>query len=454
LEKIGKPCVYITTDNFLKDARSSAEDNGVPGMRIVAVPAASYYRNRISVAEVKPVADGAFNEIVSGLTKPISSAESTPKPKAQIDTGFKFTADSTEAVLEKFNEKFLENHWSDGLPLIPPTPARVKWILSGTSRSPKEALGTVAPKNGMATIEKIAINAVMAGAKPEYLPVIIAAMEALTDKNFNALHVLTSTGSFSLVIAVTGPIVKEIGLNYGIGYWGYGYRANSTIGRAVRLCTINMGYLWPAENDMALVGRPSSHTFYVVAENQDDSPWPPYHTGEGFKAGDSCVTVSTVGGYGTYGANIYGGGAVGVWTGESVLKRMIEEARAEKGPLRSMSFGNSGESALNGANRNQGSQGSQASQGMGGRKYLLLIHPELADELNRAGYTPASLRKYFSEQVDTSWVKPEDTHVIVAGGIPGYTLTLSYNRGAHLTKLIRGATLTKAGKEAVAQAAR
>jgi hypothetical protein len=436
LEKIGKPGVYVTTDNFLKDAQSSAEDNGVPGMRIVAVPAATYYKDRISVEQIRPAAVGIFTAIISGLTRPITSEEASPKPKPSVDASLRITAKSTEEAVEKFNEKFLDNHWSDGLPLIAPTPTRVKWMLSGTTRSPKEVLGTVAPKNGTATIEKIAINAVMAGAKPEYLPVIIAAMEALTDKKFNALHVMTSTGSFSLVIAVTGPIVREIGMNYGIGYWGYGYRANSTIGRAVRLCTINMGHLWPAENDMALVGRPSSHTFYVVAENQDDSPWPPYHVGEGFRAEDSCVTVSTVGGYGTYGANIYGGGAVGVWSAESVLKRIIEEARADQGPLRSMSFGNSGEAPSDGANRNQGN---------GGRKYLMLIHPEFAQELKRLGYSQDSLRKYVSEQIGAASVKPEDTHIIVAGGIPGYTLTLSYNRGAHQSKLIRGAALTKAG---------
>jgi hypothetical protein len=438
--------VYITTDNFLKDAKSSAEDNGVPGMRIVAVPAATFYKDRITVAQVRPVAAGAFNAIVDGLTSPITAEESKPKPKRALEANLKFTAATNELALEQFNEKFIENHWSDGLPLVAPTPANVKWMLSGTSRSPKEVLGTVAPKNGTATIEKIAINAVMAGAKPEYLPVIIAAMEALTDKRFNTLHVMTSTGSFSLVIAVTGPIVKEIGMNYGIGYWGYGYRANSTIGRAVRLCTINLGYLWPAENDMALVGRPSSHTFYVVAENQDDSPWPPYHAGEGFRPEESCVTVSTVGGYGTYGANIYGGGAVGVWTAESVLQRIIEEARGDQGPLRSMSFGNSGEGGRDdAANRNQGG---------GGRKYLMLIHPEFAQELKRLGYSQDSLRKHVSEQIGAASVKPENTHIVVAGGIPGYTLTMSYHLGAHLTKSIRGATLTKSGKEAAAQARR
>ena len=156
-------------------------------------------------------------------------------------------------------------------------------MLAGTARSPNEVIGTVEPKRGKATIEKIAINAVMAGAKPEYLPVIIAAMEGLTDKNYDLLHVMASTGSFTLQVVVDGPIAEEIGMNSGIGLLGYGFRANNAIGYALRLCLINTGLLWPAVNDMALVGRPSSHTFYVFAENQRNNPWGPYHVSEGYK---------------------------------------------------------------------------------------------------------------------------------------------------------------------------
>ena len=203
----------------------------------------------------------------------------------------KITAESYEAALEKFNQLFLDNHWGSGLPLMPPTPERVKWMLTGTKRSPQEVIGTVAPKNGKATIEKIAINAAMAGARPEYMPVIIAAMEALTDKSYDLLHVMASTGSFTLQIIVNGPIGEEIGMNSGIGLLGYGFRANNTIGHAIRLSLINMGHLWPAENDMALLGRPSSHTFYVFSENERNNPWEPYHVSLGYKKEESCVTV-------------------------------------------------------------------------------------------------------------------------------------------------------------------
>ena len=179
-------------------------------------------------------------------------------------------------------------------------------MLTGTSRSPNEVMGTVAPKNGTATIEKIAINAVMAGAKPEYLPVIIAAMEGLLDKEYDLLHPQTSTGHFNFVVMFSGPIAKEIDMNSWIGFLGHGWRANNTIGRAVRLSLLNLGHMWPAVNDMALVGRPSSHTLYTFAENEEYSPWEPYHVSQGYKPEDSCVTVSTVGGYGKWAVTTLG----------------------------------------------------------------------------------------------------------------------------------------------------
>ncbi len=454
-------------------------------MRIVAVPAARYYTDRISVERVRPDAVKAFDAIVEAMTRPITADEAKPRPIKVLEPTTKITGENYELALEKFNQVFVDNHWSDGLPLVAPTAARVKWMLTGTSRTPKEIIGTVPPKNGTATIEKIAINAVMAGARPEYLPVIIAAVEGLTDKNYDALHFLTSSGSFNLVIAVSGPIAKEINMNSGIGYWGYGWRANSTIGRAVRLSMINLGHLWPAENDMALVGRPSSHTFYVLAENQDESPWPPYHVGQGFKAEESCVTVSTVGGYGANAVTQYGGGAVGVWSAEAVLKGIIDEIRSDRGLVsRSQIFGSSGEA---------GAAGAAATLGTSARKHLLLLIPEMVQELNRLGYTRESLQKYISEQTSVPYedlkpselkslqtametgiippdrvpafkealkpggrvpilIRPEDAHIIVVGGIPGYSLTLSYERKppyaptAHQTKLIWGATLTKAGR--------
>lgn len=395
----------------------SAQDNGVPGLRILGLPANKYYSERITKERAKPVAAAALDAIIDELIRPLSPEESKPKPKTSIQKTIKVKGETPETAIENFNAMFLHNHWSDGLPILPPTPERVRWMLTGTNRAPAEEIGTVSPRNGMATIEKIAVNAVMAGAKPEYLPVIITVIEGLTDERFDDLHFLTSTGSFNLVITVSGSIADEIGMNSGLGLWSYGNRANSTIGRAVRLAMINLGHLWPGENDMALVGRASPHTFLVIAENEDQSPWEPYHVSQGFKAEDSCVTLDVIGGYSPGGRmSIYGGGAVALVSPENILDSIVK----------------------------------QWSEGRRPQRHLLILNPEIAQELHsRLGYTRESLQKYLNENTK---VTPENSHIIVAGGIPGYTITVSgYQRGiykplAHITKLIRGATLTKAGR--------
>ena len=301
LEELGIPGVLAVARGFEDDANTAADVNGMPVLRLVVIP--GYIWGRQPREAKKPLAEAHFDELVEALLRSLSIEEKKPKQKKEGLEPIEIVAESDEAVFEKFNQLFLDNRWGDGLPLIPPTAERVKWMLSGTSRSPDEVIGKVAPGNGIATIEKIAINSVMAGAKPEYLPVIIAAMEGLTDENFDVLHMQASTGNFTLAIMVTGPIGKEIKMNSGIGYLGHGWRANNTIGRAVRLCLLNCGHVWPGVSDMANVGRPSPHTFYTFAENEDFSPWEPYHVDRGFKPKDSCVTVSTVGGYGGFGVN-------------------------------------------------------------------------------------------------------------------------------------------------------
>jgi len=388
----------------------------VPKLRIIGLPADKFYSERITKERAKPVAESALETMIEMLTRPVTAEEKKPKMDAGFSKTIQVTGEDTIAAVENLNQLFMDNQWADGLPILPPTRERVKWMLTGTSRSPEEEIGPISPRNGIATVEKIAINAVMAGAKPEYLPVIITVVEGLADERFDELHFLTSTGSFNLVITISGPIVKEIGMNSGLGLWSYGNRANSTIGRAVRLAMINIGHLWPSVNDMALVGRASPHTFLVIAENQDFSPWESYHVSQGFKSEDSCVTLDVVGGYSPGGRlSFYGGGAVALVSPEDVLESVIERWTESNRPQRN----------------------------------ILVLNPEIARELHsRLGYTRESLQAYLEEKTK---VTPENSHIIVAGGIPGYTISLSgYQRGiykplAHITKLVRGATLTNAG---------
>ena len=269
LEKLGKPGVFINCDTFEEDAKSASADNSMP-VRHCRISSAEFYKLRGKAETIRPLVESVFDDIIDALTAPLTPEEaSTSQAEGDEDGPHKISvsAGSYPEAAEEFNEIYLNNRWGDGLPLLPPTPERVEWMLSGTSRSPREVIGRINPKQGVATIEKIAINAVMAGARPEYMPVIIAAMEALADDSFDDLHILASAGSFTLLIVVTGPIAGELKMEAGIGFMGHGWRPNNTIGRAVRLATLNIGRLWPAKNDMALIGRISPHTFHTFTEN-------------------------------------------------------------------------------------------------------------------------------------------------------------------------------------------
>jgi hypothetical protein len=329
-------------------------------------------------------------------------------------------------------------------------------------------------------VEKIAINAVMAGARPEYLPVILAAMEGLTDEDFDVLHMQASTGNFTLAIIVTGPMGKEINMNSGIGYLGHGWRANSTVGRAVRLCLLNLGHVWPGLNDMANVGRPSPHTFYTFAENEDLSPWSPYHADRGFAAEESCVTVSTVGGYGGFGVHHL--------TGRTVQEILNDLVRGIGENRRIFSLFKRG----------------TANPYAHWSKHIITLYPQAAAELHDMGLSRERLVDYLYERTSVPFeefgpdevsglkdriagsiegrmlfadmipedrlpifhenlkpggripvlITPKDIHVVVAGtgsGVPGTVVWFSYIKAvykwtSHQVRAIRGATLTKSGR--------
>jgi hypothetical protein len=187
-------------------------------------------------------------------------------------------------------EFMFDQGFSDGLPLVPPTPERVLRMLSGTRRAPQEVVAIVPPNMGQATTEKIAINAVMAGCRPEYMPVLIAALEAVCTDAFNIHGVTATTMGAAPVIVVNGPIRDRIGMNKGLGALGSGNRANATIGRALRLIVGNVGGGKPGGVERSTLGNPMKYTM-CFAENEERSPWPPLHVERGFNKEDSVVTV-------------------------------------------------------------------------------------------------------------------------------------------------------------------
>src|SRR5262245_11681924 len=179
---------------------------------------------------------------------------------------------------------------TDGLPVVPPTEERVKRMLAGADRDPQEVIGTVGPNYGRATVEKVAINAVMAGCHPSYFPVVVAAAEVLSNEKFNAHALNVTTFSATPLTIINGPIRREIGVNCGHNALGHGFRANATIGRTIRLLIINIGGAKPHEITKATLGHPAQYTF-CVGENEEESPWGPLHVEKGFRPDQSTVTL-------------------------------------------------------------------------------------------------------------------------------------------------------------------
>ncbi len=180
---------------------------------------------------------------------------------------------------------------TDGLPVCPPTEEAVREMLAATSRDPSEVIGLIAPRWGRATVEKIAVNAVMAGCLPEYLPVVLAAVEGLVCEHSPLETVQSTTAPLAPVIIINGPIKKTLQINYGSGCLGPGWQANATIGRAIRLLLLNVGGGIPGESDMATTGHPHKYTF-CFGENEEASPWEPLHVEQGFPLEQSTVTIA------------------------------------------------------------------------------------------------------------------------------------------------------------------
>lgn len=252
-------------------------------------------------------AGACVDDIIQGLTTTGKKQErETKKVVTKPEPlSFRIGGKSNTEALRAINKKFYEEKWTDGFPIVPPTEEAVQWMLAGTDRNPEEVVCEVAPANGKATIRNIAINSVMAGAQPGYLPVIISALEALTDPLFASdptsvwglSGMQSTTGPVAPLIIVNGPVSKELGVASGRGCFSRGHQANATIGRAVRLVLTNAGRSHVELNDMK--GQGSSHEFtFCVAENEDhpvfqsvQKPWNPLHVERGFARKANVVTV-------------------------------------------------------------------------------------------------------------------------------------------------------------------
>jgi len=190
-------------------------------------------------------------------------------------------------------EHYFEQGWTDGLPVVPATEERVHEFLAACRKRPSDVIGVVPTRGRAITAEKVAINAVMAGCKPEYMPVVVAIVEAMTEPEFNYHGSLASTGGSAQLIVVSGPVADAIGVHGGVNAFGPGFRANATIGRAIRLIIINVTTGTPGLLDRSTLGHGGKYSF-CFAENMEASPWEPLHVQRGFSPDESAVTVVAV----------------------------------------------------------------------------------------------------------------------------------------------------------------
>jgi hypothetical protein len=196
----------------------------------------------------------------------------------------------TVADLDSAIELCYTNGWTDGLPVVPPTAERIKAMLEAGGLEPDRQLAFIENRQVSVTAEKVAINAVMAGCKAEYMPVIAATVQALADPLYGYHGPATSTGGSAVFMVVNGPIARKLDINSGDNLFGPGWRANATIGRAVRLVMRNVIGTLPGELDRSSLGHGGKYS-YCIAENEVDSPWPPFHTTRGFRPEQNAVTI-------------------------------------------------------------------------------------------------------------------------------------------------------------------
>ena len=217
-----------------------------------------------------------------GLLARTPLAGEFPRQRVELIRG----ADPTAEV----NRLYLLRGWTDGLPIVPPTLGRIDEMLGQSPLERHASLGEMEPLGGVATVEKVAANAVMAGCRPEYFPVVLAAVQAILDPAFNLRGVQTTDENVAPLLVVNGPAARRLGINAGWGALGPGWQANAAIGRAVRLVMNNLGGGWPGAVSFAGLGQPARYSL-CVAEREDDTPWPPLHVELGFRPSQSTVTV-------------------------------------------------------------------------------------------------------------------------------------------------------------------
>jgi hypothetical protein len=282
---MGIPTVTVATEGFTIMAKSIGEGSGYPNLRVVTYPGVINTHEFDTIR--KNVEKVLVDQIVKALLEPAKKVR-TASTVEREDREILFSG-----TLEAVNQFFYENMWTDGLPIIPPTIKKVEEFLKYTDRSPDEVLGILPPRHVKATVWKIAVNGVMAGCRPEYMPILLAVVEIMADPNFGLEH-SGSTPGWEAMIILNGPIRNPLGFNYQIAVQRPGNQANTSIGRFYRLFLRNVPGFLPGTTDMATFG----HMFRAVVPENDETcaeiGWKPLHVLRGFKPEDNVLTITSI----------------------------------------------------------------------------------------------------------------------------------------------------------------
>src|SRR6185437_5722360 len=293
LERRGVPAVGFTAEIFAQDAHFSTQTFGVPEACPVIVP--ECFSNK-TAAEIAQMVDDAMDDVVAGLTVERQLQDDLPQfDRMTLEPApeLVFTGADLMDAFDALQAGFVANGWSDGLPLVPPTHRKVEAMIAASGRDGDDVVGLFAPGFGVGTVRKIAANAVMAGCRPDAMPVVMAVMDCILEPSIGLRTWAMSTGPQAPMILVSGSVADDIGMNRGICALGPGSisQVNVAIGRALRLIMMNVGLSYPGITDMDTIGTPAKFSF-CVAENEAKTPWAPWRVQQGFGADESTVTVN------------------------------------------------------------------------------------------------------------------------------------------------------------------
>lgn len=287
-ERRGVPTATIISSHFKPVGRHIA---GMVGLANLPIAEIAHPVGAAELSEVRRKADAVLDGVVAALTELQSVGETAKGPSAAPAwSDLAEVPGSAPGAASELNDFFADSGWTDGLPIVPPVEELVDAMVRAGGRDPEEVIGHLPPAGGAATVRRIAANAVMAGCLPEYLPVLLAAVEAVADPAYGLSHRQITTHAGAPLIIVNGPIAARLAINGATGLFGPGWRANSTIGRAMRLVLINIGGAVPGVTDMSQTGHPGKFS-YCIAENEGANPWEPLHVERGYDPSQTTVTV-------------------------------------------------------------------------------------------------------------------------------------------------------------------